>query len=345
MGFDVLAFEAGLYDMHKAWERLRNGEPARIAVPRGLSGIWSASQQVQPLIDYVGERANSSRPLELAGFDTYVTGRASGDFLVDDLMAFLNGHGIDTASIAGWANLHSLLVKLSTIDFNEWRFSEEQLRSFESGIDLLTSRITALDTEDARFWRHHFKNMKAYAELRFRFDLANPNVLSNVSLRDVAMGNNFAWLAREAYPQRKIIVWAATFHTMRNPQLIDSGTFFWPFTDLMTMGHIAWQSLGTSIFNVAFASYEGEHARAIGGPRQPLPVPPEGSIEDLLGATRRDYSFLDLRRVAAGGEWLQGQFASQSIVDHDALMVANWSQVIDAILFTRTMRPSTRVSL
>src|SRR5262245_9276562 len=108
MGFDVLAFESGLYDMRKAWERLRGGEEVRTAVGRGLFGIWSMSQQVQPLIDYVGERARSGRPLELAGVDTYVTGSASKEFLIEDFVAFLASHGVDTRSIAGWESFRAV---------------------------------------------------------------------------------------------------------------------------------------------------------------------------------------------------------------------------------------------
>ncbi len=74
MGFDVLAFESGLYDCAKAWERLAAGEPARVAVPRGVFAIWTRSREVQPLIDYLGAQFKSGHPLELAGVDSQLTG-------------------------------------------------------------------------------------------------------------------------------------------------------------------------------------------------------------------------------------------------------------------------------
>src|SRR6185436_2699846 len=46
MGFDVLAFESGLYDCAKVWERLQAGEPAQTAVPRGVFAIWTRSREV-----------------------------------------------------------------------------------------------------------------------------------------------------------------------------------------------------------------------------------------------------------------------------------------------------------
>src|SRR4028119_791157 len=54
MGFDVLAFESGLYDCQKAWEYLLSGENAVTAVRRGVYGLWTQSEQFQPLIDYLG---------------------------------------------------------------------------------------------------------------------------------------------------------------------------------------------------------------------------------------------------------------------------------------------------
>src|SRR5262249_34689777 len=40
MGFDVLAFESGIYEMRKVWERMRSGEDARTATRRGIFGVW-----------------------------------------------------------------------------------------------------------------------------------------------------------------------------------------------------------------------------------------------------------------------------------------------------------------
>jgi erythromycin esterase len=51
-GFDVLAFESGLYDCHKAWELLREGKTTpEKAVANGVFAIWTQSEQVRPLIE------------------------------------------------------------------------------------------------------------------------------------------------------------------------------------------------------------------------------------------------------------------------------------------------------
>lgn len=50
MGFDVLAFESGLFDCRKAWEALQAGEEPKMAMRRGIFGIWGMSEQVTPLL-------------------------------------------------------------------------------------------------------------------------------------------------------------------------------------------------------------------------------------------------------------------------------------------------------
>src|SRR5437870_2042302 len=64
MGFDVVAFESGLYDMRKAWEDVRSGGDAATAARRSVFGIWSRSREAQPVFDYVGLKARSEHPLE-----------------------------------------------------------------------------------------------------------------------------------------------------------------------------------------------------------------------------------------------------------------------------------------
>lgn len=87
MGFDLLAFESSMYDVAKAWQRIRAGEDARTAMARGVFFIPDVQQGIR-LIDYIGRRARADRPLEIAGVDPQLAATGSTDFLVHDLKAF-----------------------------------------------------------------------------------------------------------------------------------------------------------------------------------------------------------------------------------------------------------------
>ena len=67
MGFDVLVFESGFYDMSKVWESLREGGDLPTALGQGLFSIWGKSEEVHSLMDYVAANARTTRPLNWPG--------------------------------------------------------------------------------------------------------------------------------------------------------------------------------------------------------------------------------------------------------------------------------------
>jgi erythromycin esterase len=333
MGFDVLAFESSLYDMHNVWEDIRAGTEATTAARHGLLEFWWRSRQVQPLLDYVGEQARGSRPLELAGFDCQFARTPKGRHLVEDLSAFLAAHDVDTAAISDWPRVRHLLEKISDMStVIKWQPSAEDRSLVLSTLDILTERIATTEGGRAAFWRQLFKSVRAFTQLRFQFK--GDVTPADTNVRDAAMADNLLWLAREAYSGRKIIVWAATFHNVRNLHLTN------PDTKVITMGHTAWQALGDAIYNVGFTAYEGRVGWTNQETVAELGPPTRDSLEDLWGATTQDNAFLDLRRVAAGGEWLQAPLVSRPMGYQPN--TADWSKVLDAMVFTRTMQPSTR---
>jgi erythromycin esterase len=89
MGFDVIAFESGLYDCRKAWEQFAAGADPREAAEQGIFGIWTHSEQIQPLLKYIAAAAKTEHPLELCGFDCQFTAAASRTTLASDFHAFV----------------------------------------------------------------------------------------------------------------------------------------------------------------------------------------------------------------------------------------------------------------
>jgi hypothetical protein len=67
MDFDVLAWESGIYDVHKAWELIESGEDVTTAVGRGIFPTWTVYEETQELFKYVGEASHTERRLRLSG--------------------------------------------------------------------------------------------------------------------------------------------------------------------------------------------------------------------------------------------------------------------------------------
>ena len=66
-------------------------------------------------------------------------------------------------------------------------------------------------------------------------------------------------------------------------------------------------------------------------------------MEALWGATSHQVAFVNLRNPAPGGEWLHAPVASWAI-RREETVTTDWSQVLDGMVFIRTMRPSTSIN-
>ena len=347
LGFDVLAFESGFYDCAKAGELLAAGEPARQAVGRGVFGIWTRSRQVHPLIDYLGTRAGSSRPLELTGFDSQFTGTASEEFLARDLAAYLTSLDPKLAQGADWDRVMSVLDYLLA---GYWEVgidpppSPEDQAAFARTIEHWQSVIAACDRTPATlpwsgaYWRQLLSSLRDIAEESWRTDVSDWTVDPAVfTMRDVQMGKNLIWLAKERYPNRKIIVWAATFHNARNLGTIEVSDpkLARLYPGVTPMGEVAWKALGDELYSLGFTSYEGEHARFFTPVAAVLPKPSAGSLEDLCARAGLVNAWIDFR-----GSWPRAALTGR-LLGHTE-MRADWSRVVDGVVFLRKMERSSR---
>ena len=158
------------------------------------------------------------------------------------------------------------------------------------------------------------------------------------------MARNFVWLAQQRYPKRKIIVWAASFHLMRNQAEIEAflGMRKDFYKNLTTMGNETWKTLGKESYTLAFIAADGE----AGLPwRAPWKLQPAfgGSLEKLCETAGLENAIIDFRGLDDSGAWLRQKLVSRPMGHSD--MLAIWPNHFDGVLFTRKMYPSTQVKL
>lgn len=335
LGFDVLAFESGLYNMSQAWEALRAGEDPHEAFSKGAFYIWANSAQVEPLVRYVSHSLTTDRPLELAGVDNQIS--ASSPELTLDLREFLKGKDIATPFANPNTPESEILAALS--EFLFFGSPPKQARPDSTmSVRFVESLVRTVDeigniepTREAMFWQRILEAMEPYAREVFR--LVD---LSEGDLRDQEMANNLIWMAKKYYPDRKIIVWAASPHTMRAPSELRAD----PIGMQATLGDGVWKVFGKEMYSIALVSYEGKYRWA--GQRTKFTVvpdqDPEAEFEELMAATGQTAAFVDLRQANEHARWLGGSFVARPLGHISTRAV--WSHHFDAFLFLRTQEPS-----
>ena len=344
-GFDVLAFESGLIDCEKAWAAFRKAEhtPAE-CFDIGINPVWAKSQQVQPLSAYLAECAKGKTPLELCGFDCLFTGSGARSELAGDIAAVLGRLPEDAFSRKQQGDLCTAFDKLT--DANRTPTPEELDLVGEFRDKVLALRAgDKFKAEELATWKLWFENLQAAR------DFKNADAVKASALRDARMAKNFLALATEKYPKRKIIVWAGSYHLMRNPMSIDTIVVKdtggvkreATYRTSTVMGDEVHKKLGKEIYSVAFLAAEGEWKLMQTKEPTPVPAPRNGSLDDLLNKAEHKNTFVDLKGLPKD-HWLRkSRTVARPFAYADTEAI--WPDVFDGFVFTKTMTPSEMVEV
>ena len=345
-GFDVLAFESGLYDCLRAGKEILRGADSLEWSENSVFDVWTRSAQVRPVLEYLGESVKAGQPLQLAGFDMQVTGTVATDYLVEDLRGFLSESHPILLTTEDWAIVSNNLGELFS-DAQAWRLrSEAQYEQALAATANLEDALRNWQPGDADlrrradFWAQSLENLHDLFRFVRALDTDDPaSIRTAAPIRERAMARNLLWLVERYFPDRKIIVWGATSHLSRNRQSIDSAAA----AAMIPMGQELWDKLGDRSYVVGFTSFEGlrglPRPGEDGEPRD-IGVAPQNSLEDLLARGGFDVGFLDLR-AAEPDSWLTSEFTARPL-GHTP-MTAQWNRILDGLFFIRQMKPSTMV--
>jgi erythromycin esterase len=358
MNFDVLVFESSFYDVSKVWESIEQGQEPVAAVQRGVFAAWSRSPQVKDLFDYVGRSAKSPRPLALAGFDLQPFSR-SKESLLSELDALVAQLGITSEVTTPGSPARELALNLFAGKYNAKGLPAPDAaarKAFYDGLDTLRDRLasatTASNEPQTSFWRQVvLSSLKSYAELTWwdREHGFGERGWAMANMREKQNADNLLWLADHQYRGKKIVVWGATMHLLRQAPTIEPNINpkdpQQPYTGLVSMGELVWQRIGPQAFVIGFTCYEGSNG--FGDPKDKdgsfinavkKDQDPSIELEELLNAVPFDYALVDFRKPAAHGEWLKESIISRPLASQG--MRAVWPNVVDAMFFIRVMEPN-----
>lgn len=338
-GFDLLVFESGFHDCRRTWEDARAGMALADSAGGCMFELWWNSAQVLPLLQYLDSRKGTSRPLELAGMDFQPSGSRSR-FLLDDFERFAHAQR-DTAGLGD--DLAAMRAAIGVPAPQVKALDDSTRRRVTAAISRATARARATVPAlgalgEAAYWQQALASADALID--FMRQLMNGMQTAEVfNRRDSTMAENLTWLAQRN-PSRKIIVWGASSHLIRNRTRIDGD----PAPGMIPAGHRIGEAFPAQVYSIAFLAAEGEMGMARRGtaiPRQPVPSADSASLDGLWRDSGQSLAFLDLRNLAADGLWLNSPLVARPLGYQT--MTAAWPRHFDGFFFTRTMSPSTPV--
>ena len=308
-GFDVLVLESDAYGLHQLWRETRLGRSYYRDWYGIVHPIWSYTQEFKGLMDYVERRALTACPLALAGVDTQI----HTESVVPDLFDFLARRQLGQDIVD--ARFYELLLNLARKDYPKKktpppgeiadRFIKEQLDPL-----IRQTHDFALEENEleAKQWAYWLESMRVQAIRYMEVPGFNPP-----QMRTTQMGRHLIHLARDVYPNKKLIIWAATNHIATNRvEIINelSGKPQYQYTQ--SMGQVARDVLVDEIYSIGMVQAGGYtncwRSLDKSSDRYLLrSIKQDQSnhleFEEIIGALPHDYFFMDLKhpkKVAIG---------------------------------------------
>ena len=345
MGFDVLVFESGAYDMRRAWGQIRTGADSRESLRASVAADWALTQELDALFGYVGQQATGPRPLIVAGVEVDFTGLEAGAGFAGALEAYLRRYESGVLARPEWTPFLTVVEGLASGRFERTAFGPADEADFLAGIPLLRGEVNRLvniaPTDTASFWFTATQTL----EFQTRTIVARQRGFGALAeaIRDSAMANALVWQAQSAHPGRKLIVWTVSSQILRSPTELFDAAGQAVAAERPGFGVLSRLTLGDVIYSLGFLTGTGTYgplAPPAPTPLRPVVSPLPESWDGLFLATGKPLAFLHLRRpIDRENGWIYQNRPARAL--NYQLYGGAWPRIVDGFFFTATMAPVT----
>jgi len=343
MGFDVLAWESGLYDCAEMEKEMAGDNPLRQVAAMGVFNHWSAGAESFPVFEYARATHKTKRPLTMAGFDIQGSGSASNSLFPDMLDWFKDRPELTAEDRKAVADAFTRVRESGKAADPQKAFAEAYTAVYAAAARF--QRASAADPAAlAKAWGDQYllrlrviQNAAEYADMRALNKPGEP-IFDSYNLRERANANNLLWLMRERFKGKKIVVWAHNSHIFRGLPGRVAGTSDEPEPDeIDSMGRIISYSIRGESYVLGVMAREGKWSW-LGNGEIAYQDPGPESIEEQFHKAGHPLAFADFSRLPQDHPWrkpLPGYVDQQN--PFKASMV--WPDGYDGVLYVDKMEP------
>jgi len=332
MGFNVIAFESGLYECYSTNISTSEKNPGNLI--ETIFSVWR-TQEVLELFDYFVKTQETDEPLILAGFDFQMSGDWSDrSDMLKEIVSILDQ---DFANeLFKTDSLFAVKKKPNDIDAMRKYVMENQddlKRSYSHLKELLEEGMPALtnlylSNPMIPLFAHQIAvSMLDYID--FWLDEEN-----EMSIRDRAMANNVDFLKTVVYPEEKIIIWAHNLHIRHNNLQLELSAY----NKIKSMGSWLHTKYPDELYTIGLYMYEGQGAynnREIYDVKSHSP----NSLESIFHCTGYESCFVDLKhqKIVGGNQWMASEILTSPWGLQELRMIPRMQY--DAIVFIDSVSP------
>lgn len=330
MGFDVIAWEAGIADVRWLDEALRAGQPSTEAAKRALYNAWQ-NREVMATLDYVRASQGTDRPMTIVGFDCRVSRPdVRAELYPKRVFDFFDRLDPALISKKEREDFTAMSVGLVPAEY----YNKPGLRQFNRELPkrLVETIDRRRDELLVRYPPREIDYIRQTLVSLLAMDRAlgpgDKPAFDSGYTRDTAMAGNLLWWLNGPLEDRKVIVWAHNYHIMSGFFMAAEATEEMRKSTRGPMGRFLKDALGSDLYTIGFTSFAGSWLDLDAG--KAVPVQP-GELETELHGLKRPWLFVPAPH----------KVTSASFYFNEPSQTLDWSRLYDGIFFLETQQPAT----
>lgn len=355
MGFEVILFEAGMFDLMQANKEFQEtGQSQKIK-----SSLWDfwRTQQWEHFYSSIEKHKQNGKPIQMAGFDckfssSYGFSNYNYSTFIEGIFKDKNSEATNTdeykAYISIWKDIEKGYQQSGTKGWLakiRYKMPDKDKIKFRQLSLWVVSKLNSIgEHKIAQMVKSNDESIIAYSDLRLlKLVFNKKSIIPINNRRDELMAENIIHLLKNVYPDKKVIVIGATYHFIRNNNLIEpikiEGI---PIQESVIMGNLIYNSFSNDIYTIGFTSFDGMYGVVDQSKKgTPVKLPNEKSLEFQLASRGIENAFVTLEQSGNGLFFSQG--AILRLFDHQsAASSKQWGKILDAVFFIKTMKPAEK---
>lgn len=325
-GFDVIAFESPMYDLDKYYQeyiKTNKINGIQFLTKGAISSIWTTDDMIE-LFDYILETQKTKRPLIYQGFDESLFYETKDYTLIEDYSKFIKKLNKETNTNIIIDSTFNLALEdtakkcyyFSKVIPNDTLILHNKFKQIKESLSLISNKDIYF-----HYWERMTDNIQSI--YRKNYNLAN---------RDFEMAKNISFLAKHKYPDKKIILWAATIHLLEDRNKVN-------FEDKLNKQYTGYhikKEFGVKYYHLAFVPATGiTGMKGYLGLMKRKAKAKKGSIEKyILEKYNPEYAYISLKNNQNLTE-LNNNKVSKSLLVGLKQRTVNISSVVDGFFYLK----------
>lgn len=274
MDFDIIIQEYCFFEFFQVNESLGKGNNAQ-QYRQGMYWPQGISKEYNVFLNYLDRQAKGDEPIQMFGADPRIFAR-------DKFQKYIRKEFDSKAiELKGEEDFLRILSQLLKFEYSDSLSSQKEKEFFLNSCDSLINQYQTKEIEIGKWKERFVVNLIVFAKNAWGSGELEMNHPDRFFEREKGMAENIIWLAKNQFPDKKILIHLHNGHMAKNTHLLKSCLDPSQQKELPNVGSLLNKEFADDCLHLATSFYQGSYCKW-DYKEKSIPLPKEKSLEAKL---------------------------------------------------------------